>query len=450
MKITSLTLHNFRCVEDLTLDLDRPLTVIAGLDNGDGKTTILEGIALAATALYGRSEFPVDPGLKPDWPVDLRVNEIDGIGPLSVLTRIESDWGTLSRGWFEDSYIDNDLSRETQEATYIDPEQVRALHDARKTGQVLPLVVYYSTDRGTIAWAKGKWRTPDELVVRPLFRPADASRPRLPAFENALSARADLGPTITWFLEREAQELRQARELREAGQDNYSDPLLNGLRKAVRRALPQCQRIRGASTTPPQIAIDWAQPDGTVTTLGLRQLSGGTRTQLALVLDLARRMCQANPKQGVDGEALVLIDEIDLHLHPKWQQTVVGQLQRAFPNVQFIMTTHSDQVLSSVKPESILLLDRRSGALTVRHPEHSYGRRSEDILEDEMGTPARAALEDELAEYASLVAQGEGRSDAAIAQRQALEHDLPVNDEALRRADNELRRQQFLASMKAQ
>lgn len=440
MKITSLTLHNFRCVEDLTLDLDRPLTVIAGLDNGDGKTTILEGIALAATALYAQKSFGrVSSGMEPNWRDDLRaepnrpmtandlIDDFDEAGyPESAHVQIKTNWGAMGRRWPQ---LDKPKG----------PAQ--RLHDAFVAGDDLPVLVYYSTDRSVLEWAKDQ-PSGDELLL-----PSQ----RVRAYDLALAARTNLAPTIAWFLDREALELRKDREARDQDKDaGYTDPLLSGVREAVQRAIPQCRRIRGASTTPPQIAIDWTQPDGSVTTLGLRQLSGGTRTQLALVLDLARRMCQANPKQGVDGEALVLIDEIDLHLHPKWQQTVVGQLRRAFPNVQFIMTTHSDQVLSSVKPESILLLDRRSGALTVRHPEHSYGRRSEDILEDEMGTPARAALQDELAEYESLVAQGEGRSDAAIAQRQRLEHDLPANDEALRRADNELRRQQFLASMTAQ
>jgi predicted ATP-binding protein involved in virulence len=80
---------------------------------------------------------------------------------------------------------------------------------------------------------------------------------------------------------------------------------------------------------------------------------------LSLVLDLARRLSQANPLSRNplrDGEAIVLIDELDLHLHPKWQRTVVGQLTRAFPRCQFIATTHSPQIVASVQPEQVLLL----------------------------------------------------------------------------------------------
>jgi len=79
-----------------------------------------------------------------------------------------------------------------------------------------------------------------------------------------------------------------------------------------------------------------------------------------MCMDLARRLAQANPFYGVDSclaPAIVLIDEIDLHLHPSWQQTILRTLMHIFPNVQFIVT-HSPAVLTTVKTENIWQLER--------------------------------------------------------------------------------------------
>jgi predicted ATP-binding protein involved in virulence len=119
--------------------------------------------------------------------------------------------------------------------------------------------------------------------------------------------------------------------------------------------------------------------------------------------DIARRAVILNERDGIDAPALafgvVLIDEVDLHLHPQWQRQVMGDLRRAFPNLQWIVTTHSPQVLSSVENRQVRrLVNRRLDP----HPALIEGRDSDAILRDAMGTPDRdptgqAALNDLLA-----------------------------------------------------
>jgi predicted ATP-binding protein involved in virulence len=97
---------------------------------------------------------------------------------------------------------------------------------------------------------------------------------------------------------------------------------------------------------------------------------------LALVMNLARRMLQANPqreKKALESEAIVLIDEVDLHLHPKWQQRVLIDLMAIFPNTQFIVTTHSPQVLTTIKPEHIILLEHEKDVI-AEQVTSSYGK----------------------------------------------------------------------------
>ena len=95
-----------------------------------------------------------------------------------------------------------------------------------------------------------------------------------------------------------------------------------------------------------------------------------------MVADIARRACLLNPHLGgavlEETPGIVLIDELDLHLHPKWQRRIIGDLRRTFPKIQFIATTHSPQLIGQVKPDEILLLDAEETEET-RHPGQSYG-----------------------------------------------------------------------------
>jgi energy-coupling factor transporter ATP-binding protein EcfA2 len=123
-------------------------------------------------------------------------------------------------------------------------------------------------------------------------------------------------------------------------------------------------------------------------TLDLRQLSDGERGILALALDLARRLSQANPhlEDPLQAAAVVLIDELDLHLHPQWQHTIVTKLTATFPNCQFIATTHSPLIIGEVPPENIILLE--TGHLPFR-PDQSLGMDTDWILKYLMGTTTR-------------------------------------------------------------
>ena len=102
--------------------------------------------------------------------------------------------------------------------------------------------------------------------------------------------------------------------------------------------------------------------------LNFTQLSDGERGILALVFDIARRLIIANIREEnpLHGQAVILIDELDLHLHPKWQRTIVGDLERTFPNCQFIATTHSPQIISSVLPENIQIIKNFEVDQTVK------------------------------------------------------------------------------------
>jgi predicted ATP-binding protein involved in virulence len=126
--------------------------------------------------------------------------------------------------------------------------------------------------------------------------------------------------------------------------------------------------------------------------LFLNQLSDGYRSLLAMVMDLAVRLVIANPqsKDPLNAQCVVMVDEIDLHLHPRLQQRIIGDLTRTFPGVQWIFTTHSPQVLSTVRPESIRIL--RAGQMILGDGLHSFGVQSNRILNEIMGVASRPEI----------------------------------------------------------
>jgi predicted ATP-binding protein involved in virulence len=119
----------------------------------------------------------------------------------------------------------------------------------------------------------------------------------------------------------------------------------------------------------------------------VNQLSDGEKCLMEMVGDIARRMAMANPVRGnpLEGEGIILIDEIDLHLHPRWQRMIVPKLTAVFPNCQFLISTHSPHVITHVQPENLFLLNMTSEGLQAVRPSESYGKTVERVLEDLMG-----------------------------------------------------------------
>ena len=148
-------------------------------------------------------------------------------------------------------------------------------------------------------------------------------------------------------------------------------------------------------------------------------------------------------------EAVVLIDEIELHLHPKWQQRILADLQRTFPNAQFIVSTHSPQVLTTVEPQRIVELAREGDCIVAGAPAGAtYGAEAGDVLSVVMGVKERPENEftKALEQYRHLVSEGEGKSEEALALRRKLEK-LSPRDHALTRADLEIKQRKLFKQM---
>jgi predicted ATP-binding protein involved in virulence len=119
--------------------------------------------------------------------------------------------------------------------------------------------------------------------------------------------------------------------------------------------------------------------------ISLSKLSHGEKMTIAMIGDIAKKLSSINLNNPLNGRGVVIIDEIEQHLHPAWQRTIIPNLRRTFPNIQFILTTHSPQVLSNVPRENVFVLEDFK---LVKTP-HTFGRDSNSMLWELFGVRER-------------------------------------------------------------
>jgi len=171
-------------------------------------------------------------------------------------------------------------------------------------------------------------------------------------------------------------------------------------------------------------------------------LSDGLRNMIGMVADIAYRMVSLNPHLGQgavkETPGIVMIDEVDMHLHPEWQQVVLESLRNALPLVQFIVTTHSPQVLTTVNSKNIRILVEEEGDIVAKEPfQNAFARESRIALEDIMDVNSRPPIKmaNTLEEYRSLIENGEIESQKTLALRKELEAQFGGHSEELQLAD---------------
>jgi predicted ATP-binding protein involved in virulence len=175
-------------------------------------------------------------------------------------------------------------------------------------------------------------------------------------------------------------------------------PQLDAINHALSRVVEGFEWL-WFDVTQQALMVSWLEDDYTedggsksVTFEPFDSLSDGQRNVIALIADMAWRASLLNPHLGEQAPSLtpgvVLIDELELHLHPSWQRKIISDLRRAFPKVQLFGTTHSPQIISHLRPENVLALQAQ-GLRAIS--QHTQGRDSNALLDEVMGVPARPA-----------------------------------------------------------
>ena len=377
MKLQSLEITDFRGIRKLHLEFPEQVNVLVGV-NGVGKSAVLDCTAILLSRLIGRIRSSTGTG---------RFFTASDINNSAQWTRneIEISFRGKSVQW---SVFKARRGQKKQTITNLSKlrkhvELLRSkLEEDEHTN--LPLALYYPVNRVVL-----------EIPLRIRKRhPFD----RLAAYDQALAGGSNFRVFFEWFRERE--DLENERRI-----DNprFRDPQLRAVRNATEWFLPGFKGLK-VRRSPLRMVVEKNREE-----LMVNQLSDGEKCTLALVGDLARRMAIANPdmRDPLEGEAVVLIDEIDLHLHPGWQRHIIPALKETFPNCQFLLSTHSPQILSHLDRNSIWLLERTKSDISAKRPEDAYGQEAGRILEDLMNVPARPQeIHDQLADLFLSIEKG--------------------------------------------
>jgi len=362
MFIRRLELHNFRGIDYLAVEPRVGVNLFIGR-NGQGKSTVLDAAAIALSWFTARIANRSSSG-KPIAARDIRNGQRDAF--ISIEVDMDGDivgWTVYGHRAGPESRKKSDFSRLNQ---YLDM-RADTLADEKTS---LPVVCYYPTTRAFVD-------VPERIRKKHDFSD------RYSAYQGSLDVGSDFRSFFEWYKDEEAAENAEARAAH-----GYRSPVLEGVRHAI-------ETFTGFSHLQvkykPGVRMTLSKGNEEIE---VSQLSDGEQIYLALVGDLARRASLAAGASAAAGAALagargiVLIDEVELHLHPSWQRQILERLRTVFPRLQFLVTTHSPQVVGEAPRDSAWMLDREQGLSPLRL---AFGSNADLILEGLMDTPSRNA-----------------------------------------------------------
>jgi predicted ATP-binding protein involved in virulence len=368
MQIVEVHIQNFRCFKDAVVKLAPRFNLIVGV-NGSGKTSLLTALAAVMNApMNGVAKKGGEWIHADESNAHLEVAESHGRIRYErrYPVRIEAvaELAGARQTWFVQE------SGEGRNQTQWSPDAYFAVAKLVPTATPLPLVVFYRAER---RWAlKG-------ISAHQAVQTREARNDGYDSWENA---DTDMKSFEAWVI---AKSLERIEGLARASEDVVVQDELSLVNMAVEEALPESRGVR-YDVKYRRLVVDWV--NGTWTPFA--SLSDGQRGMVALFADIARRMCLLNPDLGERvlemTPGVVLIDELDMHLHPQWQRRITHALRRAFPKVQFVAASHSPQIIGELDASEVLLL---GGAEILGHPERSLGLSSGEVLEELMGSVER-------------------------------------------------------------
>ena len=459
MILQSLTLDHFRCFETLAdLKLDPRLNVFIG-SNASGKSTLLDGIALCLGSILSHLPDLSGPGLK--RATDIRLVGEDRQAPfVRVAASAQHGNGTLHEfRW--DRIVKRDNAKLTGYSQPAKPDGLKQLHEwldeimaKHQSGEpfVLPVFAYYGTNR-----AVNVPHNKPNIKRRKSFE-------RLDSLKDALNPDADFQRAVAWFKMLEDQELRAG--LDQLFDPNFVDgfvstprlsgaPILSPVRTAIERMLPGLRKPRMDKHDTERFVVDSFNSDGKPVKLFLDQLSDGYQVMLGMVLDFALRLVRANPPtpehpDPLAAQAIMIVDEVDLHLHPEWQQRVIPDLMRTFPGTQFIFTTHSPQVISTVRKQYVRrLINFQPCELTTE----TIGAESSRVLQEAFDVPVRAENLPEVQKLADYIQLSESPDPDPVSLAQKREEVLQIftdDEPAIELSDMAIEQRRILGELNLQ
>ena len=362
MKIERFTLRGYRVFKKpQEITLHPRMNVIFG-ENGTGKSSLLSSMMTALSWLPARITSISSAGNQIS-PSDINID--CSSAECSVMCRSENaqsvQWSVHKTRKGYPHRGKSEFSSLNRYAKSIQSEIERTRERCN-----LPIVGLYPVDRAWIEFPS-RIRTHHDFTLTSVL-------------ESRENWGANFKILYEWFQD---QSYIESKDREEKG-ISYVDPALEAVRRAIYSFMPGFTNLVFQPRTPRGMYID---KEG-IGSFSIQQLSGGEQCLLAMIGDLARRLTISNPllENPLEGAGIMFIDEVDLHLHPAWQYTIIERLKRTFPNCQFILTTHSPFVISNMRPDEVLALSYTDGReLRLSQGIKSFGKDAEAIYEDYMG-----------------------------------------------------------------
>lgn len=393
MKIIKLCLKNFRGIGESEIFFDGKPAIIFGI-NGMGKSTILHACNLLFYRIFQNT---VHSRLGSNE--DFRILDSDiKIGTQSTKIKAEIQLGESIFRYYRSAdcegkrtHAKSDLLKICDEildqyiGTFYEFEADLEFDETEKKQEVLmlndtsiPVYATYNVNRYVLNQIE-KIEKDESLSGK------------LEAWRDIFNPAVNFRLFFEWFRGRQEFENSKRVEC-----DSFADKQLSIVRQAILKILDNDFsdiKIRITDEDAQMIAVKHDLE------LSIAQLSEGDKCILAMVGDLARKLAIANPKREnpLDGEGIVLIDEVDLHLHPTWQSKIMHLLIDTFPNIQFIVTTHSPKILGEITDEAeIFEIYEEDGNVSVRKQPSMSGWDANSILNKFMHTRALNKQTEEL------------------------------------------------------
>lgn len=336
MLLNEIHIRNFKGFVDATFEFHDNFTVIIG-NNGSGKTSILDALSIAAGCFL----IPLGNGSKYQRTIhkgEIRISETQK----SVFEpQLPCEIGAKGDRWKSWKRTIESLSyTNTQKhAKSIVSDAERTLQEATVNDSIiLPVFAYHGTGR---LWA--------ELTDKVKYTKQGS---RLDGYDNCFSVKSSSKSFRDWYktLEKNIDQ-KNSEELVQR---------LQTFKQAILSCLEDWDNLYYDFAEDDIICVR-ENEDGTKTSVPYRMMSDGYRNMIGMIADIAYRCIKLNPALGANALletiGLVLIDELDLHLHPQWQKKIVSELTKCFPKIQFVATTHSPFIVQSLKKEQIINLE---------------------------------------------------------------------------------------------
>lgn len=355
MRIDTLNVKNLRLYgnkeQKITFDQTKNVTVLLG-DNGAGKTSLLYGCSVLLSQFFdafpnvSKKDFTaadirnVDNEHKADY---LHMGATITVSPDRLRDGLQSPISIDIYRKGESNDVPSSVLKNMKEFSL----SVKRMIDENLPVK-MPILAYYGTERGQI---KAPERRSD---LHKVF-------PRWDSYDGALDSATNFKRFFMWFERKSTEEMAEQKKLRDFDHSSY---VLDAVREALNQLFPHYIHPR-VEYTPLRFVMDDVSDPDNVMERRIEQMSDGYRITVALVADIAARMAEANPSTECSGlesplqaPGIVMIDEIDLHLHPILQRDILKRLKSIFPNVQFIVSTHSPNVvIGSLDIVQVIKLD---------------------------------------------------------------------------------------------